>query len=168
MTKAAGIAYGSDESLRHIVADETSVEVPDRQRGVIQGCQEILAHIADTGGVAFQTFHYKADVLAVQLQELALYDLCGLVIPGDTDGAPGCADRIDHELQYFCENIPVMRKVLQENLIRDVLRNEFSVLLSLTRIASFRFPDVTLSERSEGKRIRITLFNIIILSIIRS
>lgn len=37
MTKAAGIAYGLDESLRHIVADETSVVVPDGQRGVIQG-----------------------------------------------------------------------------------------------------------------------------------
>ena len=38
MTKAAGIAYGSDEALRHIMADETSVVVPDGQRGVIQGC----------------------------------------------------------------------------------------------------------------------------------
>ena len=107
-------------------------------------------------------------MLAVQLQKLALYDLCGLVIPGDTDGAPGCADRIHHELQYFRENIPVKRIVLQENLIRDIPRKDFSVSFSLICIVSFRFPDVSLSERSEGKGISITKFSTIILSIIRS
>ena len=106
-------------------------------------------------------FHSNHLLICVQLQELALYDLGGLVVTRDTDGAFGCADRIHHELQYFRENIPVKRIVLQENLIRDVPRKDFSVLFSLICIASFRFPDVSLSERSEGKRISITNISII-------
>ena len=73
---------------------------------------------------------------AVELEELALDYLAGLIVPGDSDVLTFGADGIEKELHDLRDGIPVIRIVLQENVVLQIIFKNCPILFPLIHIPS--------------------------------
>ena len=73
---------------------------------------------------------------AVELEKLALDYLSGLIVPGDSDVLTFGADGIEKELHDLCDGIPVIRVVLQENVVLQIIFKNCPILFPLIHIPS--------------------------------
>ena len=73
---------------------------------------------------------------AVQFEELALDYLAGFIVPGDSDVLTFGADSIEKKLHDLCDGIPVIRVVLQENAVLQIVFKNCPILFPLIHILS--------------------------------
>ena len=79
----SGVGRAAPIGLRHIVRHKGRIVAVDGAGGVEQHGPQVLLDVADFGGVIPQAVHDELDVMAVQLQELRLDQLCRVIVPDD-------------------------------------------------------------------------------------
>ncbi len=114
-----------------VVVHQGRIVAVDGGRGVIQGSQQIFLDVADIGGVLPHTVQHILDVRTVQLQEPGFDHLRRIVVPGNADRLLAGTDGIHHELHQLVQAVTVHTLVLYEDVILDVLQNQFPITLSL-------------------------------------
>ena len=114
-----------------VVVHQGRIVAVDGGRGVIQGSQQIFLDVADIGGVLPHTFQHILDVGTVQLQEPGFDHFRRIVVPRNADRLPVGTDGIHHELHQLVQAVTVHALVLYEDVILDVLQNQFPIVLSL-------------------------------------
>ena len=78
----------------------------------------------------------KFNVAAVELHKLCLDKLCRVIVPGDTDCLSFGADSFKHEGYNFIDEVFIKAVVLHENVILDIVLDDFFVNIKCAR---FRF-----------------------------
>ena len=73
---------------------------------------------------------------AVELEKLALDYLAGLIVPGDSDVLTFGADGIEEKLHDLRNGVPVIRVVLQENIVLQIIFKNCPILFPLIHIPS--------------------------------
>ena len=76
----SGVGRAAPIGLRHIVRHKGRIVAVDGAGGVEQHGPQVLLDVADFGGVVPQAVHDELDVMAVQLQEFRLDQLCRVIV----------------------------------------------------------------------------------------
>ena len=100
-------------------------------QGIIKGSQQIFLDVADIGGVFPHTVQHILDVRIVQLQKPGFDHFRRIVVPSNADCLPSGTDGVHHELHQLVQTVTVHALVLYEDVIFDVLQNQFPIALSL-------------------------------------
>ena len=109
------------------MGDKCGIVVVNGGRGIEKHRPQVLLDVADFGGVFPHTVHDKLNVAAVQLHKLALYKLCRVVVPGDTDFLSCGADGFKDNVNDFVKTFPVCAAALHENVIVDIVLDDFLI-----------------------------------------
>ena len=115
-----------------VVVHQGRIVAVDGGRGVIQGSQQIFLDVADIGGVLPHTVQHILDVRTVQLQEPGFDHLRRIVVPGNADRLLAGTDGIHHELHQLVQAVTIHALVLYEDVILDILQNQFPIALSFS------------------------------------
>ena len=86
--------------------------------------------------VLLQAVHDKADMLAVQLQQLRPHDLGWVVITCNANSAAGAANCLLHQVDDLVKLLVVNARIACQNVVVDVLQNQFPV--AFKRFLRFR------------------------------
>ena len=139
---------GSFRIAVHIVIYQRGVVAADGSGRVPERCQQILPDVADFGGVFFQTVKDKLDI------SLSIFK--SRVSPPRQDNrsqrgySSAGTDRLNHQLNNFINTVMVIREVLQEVIVADVLLDDFSIdFMSLSSHRFFSLPALATFLRKE-------------------
>lgn len=111
----------------HVVLHQGEIVIADRDRGVIQGRQQVFLDVADVGGVLPHTPHDILHMGAVQLHKPGFDHLRRVVIPGNADRLSGGAYGVHDELGDLVKLLPVDMAVLNQVPIPDVVKNDLPI-----------------------------------------
>ena len=125
--------------LCHVVRHKGRIVAVDGAGGVKQHGPQVLLDVSDFGGVVPQAVHDELNVMAVQLQEFRIDNLCRVIVPGHPDGLAGSADRFQQDVHDLVQLFPVYPGILGEGGLLDVLQKQVPVDL-IGRFLSASFP----------------------------
>ena len=77
--------------------------------------------------ILLHTVQHKADMFAVQLHKLCLYQLGGVVVPGNAYRRPRGADGFQHNVHKLVQPVPANVGIGCENVIADILHDDLPV-----------------------------------------
>ena len=123
----SGVGRAAPIGLRHVVRHKGRIVAVDGAGRIKKHGPQVLLDVADFGGVVPQAVHDELDVMAVQLQELGLDQLCRIIVPGNPDGLAAGTDRFQQDVHNFVQLFPVYPGILGEGVILDVLQNQVPV-----------------------------------------
>ena len=109
--------------MRH----QRSVIAVHRTWCIEQRSQQILPDVPNPRCILLQAVHDKADMLAVQLQQLRPHDLGWTVIACNADSAAGAANRLLHQLGDLVKLLSVNLRIACQNVIVDILQNQVPI-----------------------------------------
>ena len=118
--------------MRH----QRSVIAVHRTCRVEQHGQQILPDIPNPRCVLLQAVHDKADMLAVQLQQLRPHDLSRVVIACNANSAAGAANCLLHQLGDLVKLLPVNVRITCQNVVVNILQDQVPV--AFKRFLRFR------------------------------
>jgi hypothetical protein len=108
-------------SAENLAIDTGGVVIINRARRVKQHCNQVFLDISDFSFALVKTVKDILDVIAVELQQLGFHKLGRVLTPGDTDRFSGCAKGFKHYVHDFVQSGKLMRVLLDENLVLDVV-----------------------------------------------
>ena len=123
----SGVGRAAPIRLRHIVRHKGRIVAVDGAGRIKEHSPQILLDVADFGVVVPQAVHDELNVMAAQLQEFCLDQLCRVIVPGHPDGLAGSADRFQQDVHDLVQLLPVYPGILGEGVILDVLQNQVPV-----------------------------------------
>lgn len=109
------------------MGDKGSIVVVNRGRGIEQYRFQILPDIADLRCILFQTVHDKLNMQTVELHKLCLYQLCRVVVPGNTDRLSCAAYRFKDQINDFVDTLFLIAVILNEDVILDIVLDDFLI-----------------------------------------
>ena len=80
----SGVGRAAPIGLRHVVRHKGRIVAVDGAGRIKKHGPQVLLDVADFGSVISQAVHDELDVMAVQLQEFRLDQLCRVIVPGNT------------------------------------------------------------------------------------
>ena len=134
------------------MGDEGGVIASHRAGGVEQHRQQVFLDVADFRGVLPHTVHDELNMAAVEFQQLGLYQLGGVVVPGHPDCLSGRADGFHQQFHDAVQFLPADLGVVQEVVVLDILLDDVPVNLNGALRGRFRsFPFRRQSRNSPSR-----------------
>src|SRR5699024_10301635 len=95
--------------------------------GVVEGRQQVLPDVPHLSGVLFQAHEDEPQMIAVQLHELCLHHLSGLIIPRNTNKFALAAHSVHQQLQYFAQHIFIVGAACNKRVKRKLPEKIFLI-----------------------------------------